>query len=558
MIHRDITVERPRNTKIQKKDGHRYVYFVTSSEYKPDRGYNTDKRVCVGRMVEDDKESRNEHMYPNDAFREFFPNEEGMEVEFPDFSRTLKVGGSLMIRKIMMENQMYELIRSVYEEEADTILNLIVYMILFETSVFQYYPEMMRNHPVYGGKIHGDGYLSEFLRKEEQEERVRLFMLGWNQIRRDKEAIYISYDSTNINTSAENMDMAEFGHAKDDPDLPQVNISYAVDQKDGTPLFYELYAGSVIDNQQCDRMVEKAADYGYHQVGFILDRGYYSGRNIRYMDNKGYEFVIMMKDCYRSVKEIIQPAMIQLRQFKAKYYIAEHDVCGMTVEGSLYGKKRYMHVYFNNSRAAAEENRIMEGVAEKERQLIALAEKKTVQKEKIEKNYKEFKLKADMNGYLLSYKQNDKYIQKMMENTGYFVIVTSEKMSAERALDIYRDRDISESMFMMMKSELEYSKFRVHGDQAMKAKTQIVFLASIVRNAIHQKLKPVIKQTKDRKNYTVPAALHALENIEVTKNNHDKYMREYALTKRQKKILAAADLSVKDVDLMAQNLPDVF
>ena len=185
-------------------------------------------------------------------------------------------------------------------------------------------------------------------------------------------------------------------------------------------------------------------------------------------------------------------------------------------------------------------------------------EKKTVQKEKIEKNYKEFKLKADKNGYLLSYKQNDKYIQKMMENTGYFVIVTSEKMSAERALDIYRDRDISESMFMMMKSELEYSKFRVHGDQAMKAKTQIVFLASIVRNAIHQKLKPVIKQTKDRKNYTVPAALHALENIEVTKNNHDKYMREYALTKRQKKILAAADLSVKDVDLMAQNLPDVF
>jgi transposase len=73
-------------------------------------------------------------------------------------------------------------------------------------------------------------------------------MLGWNQIRKDKEAIYISYDSTNINTSAENMDMAEFGHAKDDPDLPQVNISYAVDQKDGTPLFYELYAGSVIDN----------------------------------------------------------------------------------------------------------------------------------------------------------------------------------------------------------------------------------------------------------------------------------------------------------------------
>jgi hypothetical protein len=49
---------------------------------------------------------------------------------------------------------------------------------------------------------------------------------------------------------------------------------------------------------------------------------------------------------------------------------------------------------------------------------------------------------------------------------------------------------------------------------------------------------------KDRKNCTVSAVLHALGNAEVTK--------------RQKKIPAAADLSVKDVDLMAQNLPDVF
>ncbi len=99
-------------------------------------------------------------------------------------------------------------------------------------------------------------------------------------------------------------------------------------------------------------------------------------------------------------------------------------------------------------------------------------------------------------------------------------------------------------MFMMMKRELEYSRFRVHGDQAMKAKPQIVLPAAIVRNEMHQKLKPIIKQTKNRKNCTVPAALHALENTEVTK--------------RQKKISAAADLSVKDADLMAQNLPDVF
>jgi hypothetical protein len=61
---------------------------------------------------------------------------------------------------------------------------------------------------------------------------------------------------------------------------------------------------------------------------------------------------------------------------------------------------------------------------------------------------------------------------------------------------------------------------------------------------MHQKLKPKIKQMKDRKNCTVSAVLHALGNAEVTK--------------RQKKIPAAADLSVKDTEFMARNLLDVF
>lgn len=53
--------------------------------------------------------------------------------------------------------------------------------------------------------------------------------------------LYISYDSTNMNTKAEGVDMAEYGHAKEDSDIPQVNISYVVNHKDATPLFYEMY-----------------------------------------------------------------------------------------------------------------------------------------------------------------------------------------------------------------------------------------------------------------------------------------------------------------------------
>ena len=42
-------------------------------------------------------------------------------------------------------------------------------------------------------------------------------------------------------------------------------------------------------------MLNKAVAYGYRNAGFILDRGYFSRENIRYMDKCGYDFVIMVK-----------------------------------------------------------------------------------------------------------------------------------------------------------------------------------------------------------------------------------------------------------------------
>ena len=35
--------------------------------------------------------------------------------------------------------------------------------------------------------------------------------------------------------------------------------------------------------------------YGYRNVGFILDRGYFSKGNIKYLDDCGYNFVLMVK-----------------------------------------------------------------------------------------------------------------------------------------------------------------------------------------------------------------------------------------------------------------------
>jgi len=164
--------------------------------------------------------------------------------------------------------------------------------------------------------------------------------------------------------------------------------------------------------------------------------------------------------------------------------------------------------------------------SEKEKKLQEKLDKKILSRKEDVKDYeKEFTFKYDENGYIISFKRKEKVIQRKMEECGFFVICTSEEMSAEEALHIYRIRDESEKLFWLIKTELDYDKLAVYSDRRVRNKTQLVFLATIVRNAVYRKLVPVVEKTRDKKNYTVNASLHTLENIEVTKNAQGKYSK---------------------------------
>ena len=558
MIKHDVSVERPAGTKIQTVRGHRYVYHVVGRKYNPSSKSYTEDRVIIGVMKDDDKNSADNSMRPNDKFYEYYPEADMTYEETPVFSRTLKVGGSAVIRRVMKDLELDRIIKDIYGDKYEMIENIIEYMILFETSTYQHYPELMRNHPVQGMKLVSDSRISDFLNYRTMEEENEYFLEAWNRIRSKENVVYIGYDSTNINNQAKGIELAEYGHPKIDVGVPQVNLSYAIDESDSTPLFYELYPGSIIDNSQCRYMAEKAEDYGYKEIGFILDRGYVSARNIKAFDAWGYSFVLMMKENYQCVKETIQAVQEQLVKFKQKYYIMKYEVCGITVEGKLFKKdtkKRYFHVYYDLNRAANQENAVMYTYAQKEEKLKAKLEKKILsRKEDVAEYEKEFTFRYDENGYIKSYKRKEKEVQKRMEECGYFVICTSEEMSAEEALDIYRSRDESEKLFRLMKTELDYDKLAVYSDRRVRNKTQLVFIATIVRNAIYRGLKPVVESTRDKKNYTVNAALHTIENIEATKNSRGRYTRDYALTKKQKTILSAFGISEKDIDKMVSGL----
>lgn len=110
--------------------------------------------------------------------------------------------------------------------------------------------------------------------------------VDWNEDKDHQAKVYISYDSTNKNSQAGDLNIVEYGKPKDDKGLPVFNLSLVFDQNNRVPLFYEEYPGSVTDVAQLKYVIDKVTAYGYKRMGFILDRGYFSRENIRYLDER--------------------------------------------------------------------------------------------------------------------------------------------------------------------------------------------------------------------------------------------------------------------------------
>ena len=554
MLRKNVVVKRPEGTKLYRQRECLYVYHVTGSEYKKDKKYVVEKRVCIGKMIDD------ENMNPNDNFYQYYEMEGGNEQEPPCFSDALQIGAPALIFKIMDELQISKLLETIHgETDANLIKDLISYMIIRETSTMQHYSDFAWSHWIHSQKKWDDSKISEFLKNGIDYAQAERFVSKWNEVQPENSDIYVSYDSTNMNTKAGGVEMAEYGHAKDTSGVPQVNISYAVNHADATPLFYEMYPGSIIDNTQCTYMVDRAKEYGYKNVGLILDRGYFSIRNIQYFDARGYDFLMMIKTNSSMVSGMVKEAQLPLVT-KAKYYLASHEVYGLTRQGKIGDDitDRYFHIYYDNVRASREKNEYLKQVLKKEQHLQKKADEKIRRKEDMAPYEKLFKLKYDNNGYLESYKRNENAIQKEIDKLGFFVIVTSKEMTASEALDIYRKRDSVEKIFRMLKSGLEYDIFRVHSQESLESKTYVMFVASIVRNYLFQGLKKVSKAENDKKNYTVPAAISELEKITIVKNSKDIYIRRYGLTKKQKKILSQFGVTESYLNKVADKVNTLF
>ena len=544
------------NITVKTINGTPYVYIERGRTYSKEKKYSIPKRTCIGKRDNEQPD----FMFPNEKFLKFFPREAlPSEKDGRIRSGCLHVGVFFVVRKIISDYKLDEMIARIIGQDAGLFLDLAAYSIITEDNAGQYYPDYAYNHALFTDnmKVYSDSKVSDFLKDVTVDQRIQ-FLNEWNSKRDHWEKIYISYDSTNKKSQAGEIDMVELGHAKEGIEEDIFNYAVAYDRNNREPLFYESYPGSIVDVSQLQHTLKKAKSYGYEHIGFILDRGYFCKENIRFMDDNGYDFVIMVK----GMKSLVSSLILEVQgsfENDRRNSIRAFKVSGTTVKRKLYAgdsEERYFHIYYDDGKKAGEREIFEDKIDRMSRKLRDLMGE-PVRPGGDYKKY--FDLVFWHEGLedekFMSGIERADVINREIRLCGYFVIVTSAKMTAEEALVLYKSRDASEKTFRADKSYLGARAERVYSNESADTKIFIGFVATIIRSRIYTLLKDEAARLDKKPNYmTVPAAIKELEKIEMLKGADNEYNLDYAVTATQKTILKAFDMTADNIQRQARGL----
>ena len=551
-----------------------YVEFECERVYVPEKRYTNVSRKTIGKITDADALL----MQPNENFLKYFP-----DVQLPEEkdrasrSCALRIGTWIVIRKIVNDYGLPEILgRYLPAREVGLLLDLAAYSIIEEDNRAQHYPAYAYSHPLFaeGMRIYSDSKVCDFLKSMDREVSAA-FQDDWNEKRNHRERIYVSYDSTSKRCEAGDLRIVEKGHSKDNEETNIFNYAIAYDTKNREPLFYELYPGSINDISQLQCTIDKAKGYGYKKIGFVLDRGYFSKENVYYLEENEYSFVMMLK----GKADLVQKWVLENKgtfETSRSCNIPEYQTYGKTIVRKLFStdnKQRYIHLYHSSDLEAHERaevekkinqlttflknhvNQFKEFGPGMETYFELYYDEDAVKRKTGGKRKKEEEEAKQTARKFVYFEERMSVIELELKLCGYFVIITSDKMTAKEALELYKGRDISEKMFMSDKTFLGNRCLRSGTDETAASKVFIEFIALIIRNRMYNYLRDAVKEMPKKPNYmTVPAAIRELDKIEMARQLDGVYRLDHAVTATQKTILGAFGLTDANVRYRADEI----
>ena len=494
--------------KTQPIKGVSYVY-EDYPYWDKDKKQNRHKREYVGKL------GQGGEFIPNKKYlaRQKKVAEKGEATSQVTPARRVYYGATYLLDEISEITGIREDLRVCFPDSYNMLISLAYYLVLESESPLYRFPRWAHDHLHPWGEDIPSQRISEVLRDIPESAKLEFFK---RQSRRRLEKEYLAYDTTSISSYSEYIKAVRYGKNNDGP--PQVNMALIFGEESCLPVYYRVLPGNIADVTTVRKLIKDIDFLEIDKLKLVMDRGFYSADNINALYKGHHKFLIAVKNNNKFVSGLLEKAKGEMHNFT--HYDADHEVYywGGTqqwpyVQTDRHGniaieeKRRiYVHIYYNGQRAEEEKTRFNKALATTEAAIRSGDELTAVQTSIRDKYF--IVKKTPKRGIQIRYK-NDA-IQKRMDQSGYFVLLSNDIKDSVTALTIYRKKDMVEKAFDNLKERLEMKRTAVRSDQALAGKFFLQFLALIYISYIHKHMR----DNNLYRNYTMQSLLDSLDVIE--------------------------------------------
>jgi transposase len=305
----------------------------------------------------------------------------------------------------------------------------------------------------------------------------------------------------------------EVSKGKQDPELKHFGMAAVYSSREGRCAYYRLYRGNIPDIKTIDNFVDTAKAMGFNFRRVALDRGYCAYNNLLRLHHEcHYDVIMCMKSNMVAYKDALKSAKGTFEE-DCTHYLSNHGVYAKTIrreiiltdgEGKEYPTRAYMHVYYDKRKAADQEPRLYAELEDSIDKLTDMVQQKKLSVGNARKRLftcrrKDLITVRKTGNSTCVFETDSKAVDEARGKLGYFMILSTEDLTAGQVLDIYRAKDGVERVFNNVKNDIGFDRPAVKTDATLEGKVFIVMLAGMIsthiRNAMREHRKELTRKT---------------------------------------------------------------
>jgi transposase len=463
----------------RKPNGTTYVYRQ-ESYWEKSRGRSATRQVCIGKLGGGGEIVYNRR-FSDPAAREALERGETI-------SESTTTGQSLILAKAASETGLDRVLRlALGPEAADVLLSSAYAVVAAGDGTMYAAPVWIEDNdcPAHANPPTSQS-ISRMLASLGQD-GVDSFRSAWIRHRHKGTGGQYCFDITSISSHNMKNPFVEWGHNRDCENLAQINLALLTSVATRIPTYYEILPGSMSDVRTIKAFCDNMKMYGTGRIAMLLDRGFYSEDNLNRLFDGRIGFLIPVPANVKWAQRLIDGNRDSVEM--PEHVISVTDdrkdaVYGMTLLSKMDGRRVWQHVYYDTARRAEHILAFFDNLSAWEEEL-AVGDIKESNQWAYDAY---FTVKTTPKRGRKVTRRQDAISSYKTGRAGYWVILTNCEKSAARALAAYRQRSLVEQSFDDMKNELDMKRLRTHGQDTMRGRVLVQFLALIITAQIRSTL----------------------------------------------------------------------